>query len=148
MRQSPQPKPGRVRRLNRPRKWIIGLSTVVLVVGLANLARGALAVGYAIRLPELPMTVSWAYLSATGVVWGLVLAALAVCLAAFYRWARMATLAAVTMHQAHVWINHLLFDANDYARGAWPRDLVVTALFLAVVWGMLSLPIIRREFER
>jgi hypothetical protein len=49
-----------------------------------------------------------------------------------------------TLYQAHIWLNHLLFDASDYARQTRPRDLALSALFLAVVWGTLHLPGVRR----
>ena len=125
---------------------MVGVATVVLISGLANLWRGGLAISYAARLPELPLTVSWAYLAATGIFWGLALTACSVALAGFYPWARWVTLAAATLYELHVWVNHLLFDANDYARRTWPRDLVLTAVLLALVWGVLSWPSIHREF--
>jgi len=133
-------------RLTRTRKWVVALATLVLAIGFANLARGGLAIAYALRLPELPMTVRWEYLAATGLSWGLVLAVCSFSLASFYRWARVATLAAATAFQTHVWVTHLLYDANEYARRTWPRDLVLSALFLGVVWAVLSWPSIRREF--
>jgi hypothetical protein len=142
----PQRHPGL--HLTRPRRWVVGVATVVLIVGLANVARGALAIAYALRLPELPMTIGWEYLAATGLFWGLLLTGCSFSLAGFYRWARAATLAAATTFQLHVWVNHLLYDANDYARQTWPWDLVLTALFLAIVWTILGWPGIRREFAR
>ena len=134
------------RRLTRARKWAVGAATLVLMVGLANLARGGLAIASAVRLPGLPMTVRWEYLAASGILWGLVLTVCAFCLVGFCRWARLATLGASTLYQVHVWVNHLLYDANDYARGTWPRDLVISGLFLAIIWGVLSWPSVRREF--
>ena len=38
-------------------------------------------------------------------------------------------LGAIVLYQGHIWINHLLFDASDYARQTRPRDLVLTVLF-------------------
>ena len=132
--------------LTRTRKWVVALATLVLAIGFANLARGGLAIAYALRLPELPMTAGWEYLAATGLSWGLALTICSFSLAGFYRWARVATLAAAPAFQTHVWVNHLLYDANEYARQTWPRDLVLSALFLGVVWAVLSWPSIRREF--
>jgi hypothetical protein len=134
-------------RLSRHKKWAVAVATVVLIVGLSNIARGALAIVYATRLPALPMTVSWGYVAATAIFWGLVLTACSFVLAGFYPWARWLTLAAATTYEAHVWANHLLFDANDYAGRTWPRDLVLTALLLALVWGVLSWPSVRAEFD-
>ena len=148
MRQSPRSEERRAPRLTRPRKWVVGLGTIVLIVGLANLARGGLAIAYAVGLPELPMTVSWAYLAATGIFWGLVLVACSIYLAAFCRWARWTTLVGTSLYEIHAWVNHLAFDANDYARRTWPRDLLLTVVFLALVWAVLSWPSIRNEFER
>jgi len=134
------------RRVNRPRRWVVALATLLLILGIANLAKGSLAVADSVRLPELPMSISWEYLAATGFFWGLALSALSFCLAGFYRWARVATLTSVTAFQVHVWATHLLFDANEYAHSTWPRDLVLTAALLAAVWVVLCWPGVRREF--
>jgi len=118
----------------------------VLALGLANLGRAGLALRYAALLPDLPMTVSWAYLAAMGGFWGPVFISCAVGLMRFRRWGRWSTLAAATLYQAHVWVNHLLFDASDYALQTRPRDMLLTALFLTIVWGLLNWPGMRRVF--
>ena len=119
----------------------------MLVLGLSNWVRMAMALWYAARLPDLPMTVTWSYLAVMGGVWG---AVFLVCGAGLYYprpWARWATLATVTAYEAHVWFNHLVFDASEYARLTRLRDLLLTLLLLALVWGSLSLRIVRRTFE-
>jgi len=65
----------------------------------------------------------------------------------FRRWGRRGALAAVTLYEIHVWVNHLLFDANDYARQTRPRDLVLTLLLLILVWGLLNWPSVQRVFR-
>ena len=135
------------RRLTRPQKWVIVLASLVLTLGLANLTRMALALHYAVTLPRLPMTVSWAYLAVMGGVWGVALAACAVGLLRFRPWGWWATLVTATLYQVHVWVNHLLLDASDYARQTHPRDLVLTVLFLAGVWGLLNWPAVRKVFR-
>lgn len=135
------------RRLTRSQKWVIVLASLGLALGLANLARMVLALHYAAALPRLPMTVSWAYLAATGGVWGIALILCAVGLLRFHPWGRWATLAAATLYQVHAWVNHLLLDASDYARQTRPRDLVLTVLFLALVWGLLYWPNVRKVFR-
>jgi hypothetical protein len=129
----------------------------VLTLGLANLVRAGLALRYAALLPDLPMTVSWAYLAAMGGFWGAAFCACAVGLVRFRPWGRWGTLTATTrwgtltattLYEAHAWANHLLFDVSDYARQTRPRDLLLTALLLAVVWGLLNWPSIRKEFKR
>ena len=134
-------------RLARPKRWVIRVSLLVLILGLANLGRAGLAMCYAARLPDLPMTLAWPYLMAVGLFWGLALIVCSVGLARFRPWGRWATMVAVTAYEAHTWIDHLLYDANDYARQTWPRDLVLTLMLLVVVWGLLNWPGMQRVFK-
>jgi len=136
------------RRLSYPQKWVIALGLLTLTLGLANLGRAAMALRYAALLPALPMTVSWTYLAVMGGFWGLIFAACTVGLVGFRAWGRWGTLVAVTLYEVHVWANHLLFDANEYAFQVRSRDLLLTLLLLALVWGLLNWPSIRKEFER
>ena len=122
------------------------LGLLVLVLGLGNFARAGLAMRYAARLPDLPMTVTWACLVAAGLFWGLVLTVCAAGLVRFRPWGRWATMAAVAAYEAHVWIDRLLFDASDYARQTRPQGLVLAVVFLVFVWGLLNWPSIREEF--
>ncbi len=119
----------------RPSRWRpASLVLLIGLVGLGNLGRAVMAFRYARILPDLPLTIPWAYLAGMGVFWGVVLLACAVGLHRRRPWSHWATLAAVTLYQAHVWLNHLLFDASDYARQTRPRDLVLSVLFLVIVW--------------
>jgi hypothetical protein len=133
--------------LTRSQKWAVVLALLVLALGLANLGRAGGALRYASLLPDLPLTVPLAYLAAMGGFWGLVFVACAAGLVRFRAWGRRATLAAVTLYEAHVWANHFLFDASDYARQTRPRDLLLTLLLLALVWGSLSLRGVRNTFS-
>ncbi len=137
------------RRLTTPQKWVSALALMLLVLGLANLARGALAWQYWGRLPDLPMTLplSWGYLMVMGVIWGAVFVVGGVGLLRFCPWGRRWTLFTTTLYQAHIWINRLFFYANDYARQLWPGDLALSLLFLVVVWRVLSWPEVRDVFQ-
>ena len=134
--------------LTRPQKWVVVLGLLALALGLANLARAALALRYDVRLPDLPLTAPLTYLAAVSVFWGLVFVVCTVGLVRFRPWGRWGTLAAVTLYQVHTWTNHLLFDANDYAYQTWPRDLALTLLLLTLTWALLNWPSIRKEFKR
>jgi len=125
---------------------VIALALLAMLLGLGNLVRAAAALRYARLLPDLPMTVPWIYLVAMGGFWGVGLLACGVMLLFFRRWSRWPVLAGVVLYQAHVWVNHLLFDANDYALLTRPRDLALTLLLLAVNWGTLNWPAVRRLF--
>jgi len=139
----------RVKRtpLTRLQWLVIALGLLVLGLGLGNLGRAVLALRYAALLPDLSMTVSWTYLAVMGGFWGLVFVVCAVGLICFRPWSRWSALAAVTLYESHVWGNHILFDASDYARQTWPRDLLLTLLLLALIWGSLSLHSVRKAFS-
>jgi hypothetical protein len=136
------------KRLTRPQKWVSALALLVLALGLGNLVLAGMMLRYDALLPDLPMTVSLTYLAAMGGFWGLVFIVCTVGLMRFRPWGRWSTLAAVTLYEIHIWVNHLLFDANDYARQTRPRDLVLTLFLLALVWGLLHWPSIRKVFKR
>jgi hypothetical protein len=106
-----------------------------------------MALLYSARLPGLPTTMSLNYLAAVGAFWGVIFIVCTVSLLCFLPWGRWFTLAAVTLYQAHVWANHLLFDASHYARQTYARDLVLTLVFLLLFWGSLNHPRIRKTFR-
>jgi hypothetical protein len=127
---------------------VIVLSTLPLILGLGNLARAALALRYDAILPNLPMRADLVYLAAMGGFWGSIFVVCTAGLVRFHRWGRWATLVAATLYQAHVWLNHFLFDANEYARQVWPRDAALTLLMLISIWGPLNWPSIRKVFQK
>jgi hypothetical protein len=131
------------RRLTRPEKVVVALSILVLGLGLGNVIRVFVAVAGAGAMPDLPLSVSWTYLAVLSAIWGLALIVCAAGLAWFKRWGRVAGLAAVTLYEAHVWVNHLLFDRSDYALQTRPWDLLFTLLLLALTWGLLNLRRVR-----
>jgi hypothetical protein len=128
-------------------RWIAVLALVMLALGLGNLARIVMALRYAAQLPELQMTVSWAYLAAMGGFWCVVFLVCVVALMRLWPWGRWAALAATTLYQIHVWVNHFLFDANERARQLWPRDAALALALLTFVWVILNWPSVRREFQ-
>jgi len=146
--QRPSRKHGQKKRLTASQQWVIALGLLVLLLGLGNLGRAALIPRYAAVLPQLPMTVSWGYLAAVAAFWSVVLTVCAVGLLRFRSWARWSTMAAVTLYEAHVWFNHLRFDASDYARRTRPWDLLLTSLLLILMWGSLNLPAVRSVLSK
>jgi hypothetical protein len=136
-----------LKQLTWAQKWTVLLSILTSLLGLANLGRAGMALCYSVRLPGLPTTTSLEYLAAMGGFWGIVFIVCTVGLSCFFPWGRWLTLAAVTLYQAHVWANHLLFDASHYARQTYARDLVLTLVLLLLFWESLNLPRIRRTFK-
>lgn len=133
-------------KLTPAQKWVVVLALVTLFLALGNAGRAAMTIRYAVRLPDLPLTVSWGYLAAMGAFWAVGFGACVIGLLCLRPWGRWLTLATVTLHQAHAWANHLLFDASDYARQVWPRDLLLTLLLLALYWISLNLRGVRDAF--
>lgn len=113
---------------------------LIAAISVANFGRGIMAIRYAQLLPDLPMTVPWAYLIGVGFFWGVVLGVCAVGLFRRSAWSRPTTLVAATLYQVHIWLNHLLLDASDYALQTRPRDLFLSLLFLSLVWSALYRP--------
>ncbi|MCS7282163.1 MAG: hypothetical protein RMK65_08490 [Anaerolineae bacterium] len=123
------------------------LAILLAAVGIGNIGRAIVAVQYMQRLPDLPLTVPLPYLAVTGAGWGIVLLACAAGLWMLHSWSRPLTLVCVALFQAHTWLNHLAFDASDYAFQTRPRDALVSLLFLALFWGLLNLRGVRRVFK-
>jgi hypothetical protein len=134
-------------RLTLAQKAVLILSILIALLAVANLGRLVMAIYYAKRLPDLPMTLSWTYLAVMGSVWFTVLGGCVGGLIYFQSWGRLATLVSVPVYQIHVWVNHLALDASERAGQLWPRDLACTALLLVIVWGVLWLPSVRRVFN-
>jgi hypothetical protein len=135
------------RKLTLPQKWIALLALVVLLLGLGNVGRIARSVYYATHLSDLPIAASWTYLVVMGSFWSVAFLVCTVALIRLWRWGRWATLVTVTLYEVHVWINHLLLDANERARQLWFCDAVLTLGLLVFIWVGLNWPSVRKEFR-
>jgi hypothetical protein len=134
-------------KLTHSQQLIAVLALTMLALGLGNLARIVMALRYAAQLPDLQMTTSWAYLAVMGGFWCVVFLVCMVALMRLWPWGRWTVLVATTLYQAHTWVNHFLFDANERARQLWPRDAALTLALLVLVWVVLNWPSVRREFQ-
>lgn len=139
---------GKRKRLTKAEKAVVTLAVLVLGIGLGNVVRFFVALAGGSAMPDLPLSVSWTYLALTSAFWALVLIVCAGGLLWFKRWGRMAALAAITLYEAHVWVNHLLFDRSDYALQRRPWDLLFTVLLLVLGWVPLNLRRVREVFVK
>jgi hypothetical protein len=137
-----------LKQFTAAQKWTVLLSMLTCLLGLGNLGRAVMALRYSARLPGLPIAASLNYLAAMGGFWAAVFIVCTVGLSCFLPWGRLLTLAAVTLYQAHVWTNRLLFDASPYARQTYARDLALTLILLLLFWGSLNLAHMRRVFRK
>ena len=112
------------------KRWHI-LSTLFLLIGLANLIRAGMGVYIAPALKSLSLSLPLPLLSA-----GYLLCGLCFVTTAIIYWRRKTShnaLKLATAYQAILWIIHLAGDRSEYARSLWPRDAVLTLAFLALV---------------
>lgn len=135
------------KRLTAGQKWVVVLTGLTLTLAAGNAGRAIVALQYLSSLPDLSTMVPLGYFAAMGGFWAVAFIACSVGLSRFRNWGRWFTLAAVTLYEVNVWINHLLFNASDYARRVVPRNLVLTGLLLLVFWGSLNLPSVSRAFD-
>ena len=133
-----------------PRKRPRGVTLfalAVLYLGVVNLARGWLA-SFGLGFERtLPLSLPLPYLAACGLIWGIAFAVIAFGLWRLWPWARSLALGAILLYQGHIWANHLLFDVSTYSRQVWPFHIAVSILWIAGVWGFLSLRNIRRPYQ-
>jgi len=101
------------------------------VFGAANLIRAGMSVYIAPALVEYPTSLSLPFLGAVYGLWGLIFLA-----AAIITWRRKSTggaLGLAVAYQVILWIIKLIGYRSEYARSLWPRDLLLTLLFLACI---------------
>ena len=111
-------------------QWI--LLILYVGIGVANIVRGVLGVFIS------PVVSSVAgllvVLGVAYIVWGLVfLAIAAVYLASDERFSPVVLVGSAVLYQVTLWSTKLLGDRSSYARRLWPRDLVLTGLYVGFV---------------
>ena len=118
--------------------WL--LSALYIVLGLANVTRGVLALQVgpvlASAAPSLDLSVFG------GIYFGWGVALLGVGIGCFKRTSvrsRWILRGSAVAYQLTAWIIHLVGDRSTYARDLWGRDLVLTLLFLGVVFVLTAL---------
>jgi len=133
-------------RRKRPRRVTL-VAVAVLYLGVVNLARAWLA-SFGLGFERtLPLTLPLLYLAVCGFIWGIAFTATAFGLWKLWPWSRALALGAISLYQGHIWINHLLFDTSTYSRQVWPFHIAISILWIAGVWGFLSLRNIRQLYR-
>ena len=114
------------------KKWrVIAIIIVWIVFGAANLLRAGMTVYIAPALAEYPPSLSLPLLASVYGLWGVIFLA-----AAIIAWRRKSTRGALglaLLYQAVLWIINLVGDRSEYARSLWPRDLLLTIIFLVLI---------------
>ncbi len=123
------------------------LSILVFVLGLMEWTRAATLFTRRSLLVELDLSLSLPYAIVSAVGWGGVLLAAAVGLWRLAGWGRWLTLAAVTGSQAQAWLDRVLFARSDYSQLSTGFALGVTLIVLALTWGILRRPAVKKRFR-
>ena len=98
-------------------------------------------------LAELNVSLPVPYAIASAAAWGAMLLAASVGLWRLKRWGRWLTLAVVTGSQAQVWLDRVFFAQSDYVQFSTGFALCTTTMVLALTWGTLWRPAVKRLFE-
>ena len=114
------------------KQWrVLATSIVWGIFGAANLIRAGMSVYIAPALVEYPTSLSLSFLGAVYGLLGLIFLA-----AAIITWRRKRTSGALGLavaYQAVLWIIKLIGYRSEYARSLWPRDLLLTLIFLVLI---------------
>ena len=123
------------------------LSILVFILGLMEWTRAATLFTRRSLLVELDVSLSLPYAIVSAAGWGGVLLAAALGLWRLAGWGRWLALAAVTGSQAQAWLDRLLFSRSDYAQLSTGFALSVTLIVLALTWGVLWRPAVKKRFR-
>ena len=134
-------------RRKRPRS-VTFFALAVLYLGIVNLARAWLALDGSSFERTLSLAMPLPYLGIGGLAWGIVFVVVSFGIWRVRPWARKALVAAITIYQLHIWINHFLFDSSVYSRQVWPFEAGISLVWVIVVWGFLFLPGIKRLYSK
>ena len=122
-----------VNRVRTIRRW--GLLVIFLVTGLVNLVRGLLVLRFAPGLRGYELSIPPTVLGGLYAIWTvLFLGEAGVCFLKIECHARYVAI----FYQAMMWIVRLISDRATTIRRLWPRDLVFSLLFVALIWFLSS----------
>lgn len=109
----------------------MAITVVWIVFGAANLLRAGMTVYIAPALTEYPPSAPLLFLAGVYGLWGVIFLG-----AAVLTWRRKTTRGALVLallYQAVLWTMNLAAYRSTYARSLWPRDLLLTLIFLGLV---------------
>ena len=114
------------------KKWrIIAIIVVWIAFGVANLLRAGMTLYIAPALAEYPSSLSLPLLATVYGLWGMIFLGAAVLF-----WQRKTTRGALILvlaYQGVLWTINLIGYRSEYARSLWPRDVLLTLIFLALI---------------
>jgi len=127
--------------------WLLLILHIVL--GLANVTRGVLALKVGPVLAPAAPSFDLSVLGGIYIGWGVVLLGIGTgCFKRTSVRSRWVLRGSAAAYQLTGWIIRLVGDRSTYARSLWGRDLVLTILFLGVVFVLTALSASRATAPR
>lgn len=127
--------------------WL--LLTLYIVLGLANVTRGVLALKVGPVLAPAAPSLDLSVLGGIYIGWGVVLLGIGIgCLKGTSVRSRWVLRGSAAAYQLTAWVIRLVGDRSTYARSLWGRELVLTILFLGVVCVLTALSASRATAPR
>jgi len=127
--------------------WL--LLALYSVLGLANVTRGVLALPVGSVLAPAAPSLDLSVLGGIYIGWGVALLGIGIgCLKRTPVRSRRILRGSAVAYQLTAWIIHIVGDRSTYARSLWGRDLVLTLLFLSVVFVLTALSTSRATAPR
>jgi len=127
--------------------WLLLILHVVL--GLANVIRGVLALQVGPVLASAAPSLDLSVLGGIYIGWGVVLLGIGIdCFKRTSVRSRWVLRGSAAAYQLTAWIIRVVGDRSTYARSLWGRDLVLTLLFLGVVFILTALSTSRATAPR
>lgn len=114
------------------KQWrVLAISIIWIVFGVANLLRAGMTVYIAPALVEYPPSLSLPVLGSVYGLWGMIFLVMAVI--AWRRESVCGALGLALAYQIFLWMIKLIGYRSAYACSLWPRDALLTLLFLASI---------------
>jgi len=114
------------------KNWrVLTLVIVWIILGAVNLLSAGMTAYIAPALAEYPPSLPLPVLAGVYGLWGVIFFA-----AAALAWRRKSTggaLGLALVYQVVLWAVKLIGYRSEYARSLWPRDLLLTLIFLALI---------------
>lgn len=122
--------------MQRPRS-VTWLSCLVFILGLLQWTRAVTLYSRLGFISQMNLSIPLPYAIGAALIWGGVLVVASIGLWRMTGWGRWLALAAVTLSQAHAWLDRLLFELSDYSQASTGFALVSTLIILGITWIIL-----------
>lgn len=129
-------------------RFTLALLFVLLLILVENVWRTYLSFKQFAELPTLPTALSPVYVGISSILWAIVFGACLFGISRLNPWTPAFTMTASTGYVAYLWFNRLAFGRSSEAVAAAGFHLLLSGLFLAIIFGTLLWPGTRTLFAQ